>query len=128
MFGFSVRVCAFHVYTFPFLFFIFMHAFHCFRRHRALFIHYSCTVHALFTHCSCTVHLLFMRLTTILFKKNIKNRSYSTIHIFKNYFSIIFSIFNKINYIQNDLALKSQPIITLIFGGHHSNFEDIIFL
>ena len=121
--GPRLRISLLHVsfFIFYFLFFIFMHAFHCFRRHRALFIHYSRTVHALFTYCSWDSQPFYS-------KKNIKNRYYDTIHIFKNYFPIIFSIFNKINYIQNDLALKSQPIITLIFGGHHSNFEDIIFL
>ena len=37
-------------------------------------------------------------------KKNIyiKNRSHGTIHIFKNYFAIVFSVFNKISCIQTD--------------------------
>ena len=40
--------------------------------------------------------------TTTLFRKNIyiKNGSHGTIHIFKNYFAIVFSVFNKINCIQ----------------------------
>ena len=44
----------------------------------------------LFTHCSNIVH----EPTVTLFKKNIKNRSHDTIHIFKNYFVIIFLVFN----------------------------------
>ena len=42
--------------------------------------HYSCTVY----HCSCTIHVL----------KNIKNGSYGTIYTFKNYFTIILSVFS----------------------------------
>ena len=50
-----------------------------------------------------TVHTLFMVLTTTLFrKKNIKNEFHSTIHTFKNYFAIVFSVFNKISCIQTD--------------------------
>ena len=42
------------------------------------------TVH----HCSCTVHIL----------KSIKNGSHDTIHTFKNYFAIVFSIFSNKRY------------------------------
>ena len=48
---------------------------------------------------------LFMRPTSTLFrkkKKNFKTRSYCTIHIFKNYFTITFSAFSKISGIQTD--------------------------
>ena len=42
-----------------------------------------------------TVHILFMGPTITLFrKKNIKNGSHGTIHTFKNYFTIMFLIFN----------------------------------
>ena len=41
-------------------------------------------------HCLCTVHKYFI-------KKNIKNKFYDIIYIFKNYFIIIFLIFNKIS-------------------------------
>ena len=87
-----LRIPLLHVsfFIFYFLFFIFMHAFHCFRRHRALFIYYLCTAHSLFTYCSWDSQPLYS-------KKYIKNGSYGTIHTFKNYFLIIFSIFNKIN-------------------------------
>ena len=46
--------------------------------------HYSRTVSALLTYCSSTIHAF----------KNIKNRFYGIIHTFKNYFAIVFSIFN----------------------------------
>ena len=36
----------------------------------------------------------------------IKNRSHGTIHIFKNYFTTMFSVFNKISYIETDPYLK----------------------
>ena len=45
------------------------------------------TVHTLLS----TVHTLF---STVHGLKNIKNRSHSTIHTFKNYFSTIFSVFS----------------------------------
>ena len=51
----------------------------------------------------CTVHALFTGPTTTLFrKKKIKNGSYSTIHIFKNYFATVFSVFSKISCIQTN--------------------------
>ena len=46
--------------------------------------HCSNTVVVLFMYCSSTVHVL----------KNIKNGSYDTIHIFKNDFVIVFSVFS----------------------------------
>ena len=46
--------------------------------------HYSHTIVILFTHCNNTVHVF----------KNIKNRFYDTIYIFKNYFAIVFSVFS----------------------------------
>ena len=50
-----------------------------------------------------TVHTLFMEPTTTLFrKKYIKNESHDTIHTFKNYFAIVFSVFSKISCIQTD--------------------------
>ena len=50
----------------------------------------------LFTHCSQDPQPLYSE------KKKIKNGSYSTIHTFKNYFTTVFSVFNKINCIQTD--------------------------
>ena len=40
-------------------------------------------------HCSRTVAVVFMHLI-----KNIKNGSHGTIHTFKNYFTLVFSIFS----------------------------------
>ena len=45
------------------------------------------TVHALFTYCSRDPPPLYS-------EKNIKNRSHSTIHPFKNYFTTVFSVFS----------------------------------
>ena len=50
--------------------------------------------------------VLFTGPTSTLLKKNFKIGSYSTIHIFKNYFATIFSIFSKINGIQADLEIN----------------------
>ena len=65
------------------------------------------TVHALFTHCSRTVHTLFMHCSQdprlLYSEKNIKNESHGTIHPFKNYFAIVFSVFSKISCIQTNL-------------------------
>ena len=53
---------------------------------------------------------LFTRLTNFTFQSLfIKNLSHGTIHIFKNYFATMFSIFSKISYIQTDP--KSSPKI-----------------
>ena len=47
---------------------------------------------------SCIVH----GATSTLLKKKIKNRSYNTIHTFKNYFVTVFSVFRKIDCIKTD--------------------------
>ena len=55
---------------------------------------------------SCTTHKYFIK------KKTIKNEFYSSIHIFKNYFTIIFLVFNKISSIEMDslsLYLSTPP-------------------
>ena len=59
-------------------------------------------------------------LSTIRGLKNIKNESHGTIHIFKNYFAIVFSVFNlaKISFIQTDLKFLlgrtiSRPTILI---------------
>ena len=57
-------------------------------------VHCSCTVE----HCLRTVHETHNHF--IQEKKNIKNGSHDTIYTFKNYFIIVFSVFNKINHIQ----------------------------
>ena len=93
-FGFKLScVCVLH---FLLLFFsFFFHAF-CFRGELSLF-----------THCRSTVHALFTGPTLTLFRKKIKikNGSHDIIHTFKNYFVTIFSVFNKISYIQIDPLL-----------------------
>ena len=71
MFGFSFYVC---ICAFPFFFF---YAFHYFRRHRALF-----------THWSRDPRLLYSK------KKKLKNVSYNTTHTFKNYFTTVFLVFS----------------------------------
>ena len=43
--------------------------------------------------------------STLFIKKDIKNRFHSTIHIFKNYFVTVFSVFSKINGIQTDVEI-----------------------
>ena len=77
--------------------------------------HYSRTVSALFTYYSSTVHAF----------KNIKNGSYDTIHTFKNYFAIVFSVFSfqfsvstTISSIQMDL--QSMMFTSTIFLGTKS--------
>ena len=49
--------------------------------------HYSSTVHTLFTHCSWNLQPLYSG-------KKIKNGSHGTIYTFKNYFAIVFLVFN----------------------------------
>ena len=49
---------------------------------------------------SCTVYGIHKLLFSTIFF--IKNGSHGTIHTFKNYFAIVFSIFSKINSIQMD--------------------------
>ena len=65
---------------------LFFHTFSAFRDK----FYCLCTVAALFVYCSSTVH----ETHNYIIKKNIKNGSHGTIYIFKNYFTIIFSIFN----------------------------------
>ena len=48
------------------------------------------------------VHYLRDPKTSFFNKNFIKNGSHSTIHTFKNYFEIVFSIFSKISGIQTD--------------------------
>ena len=67
-------------------------------------------MHTLFIYCAYTVHAF----------KNIKNWSHGTIHTFKNYFAIVFSVFsfsnNKFNpnkpkmIFNNTLNFKAQLI------------------
>ena len=49
-------------------------------------------MHALFMYCAYTVYIF----------KNIKNGSHDTIHTFKNYFALVFSVSVKISCIQTD--------------------------
>ena len=65
-----------------FLFFFFSYQIYCSWNK----YHYSYTVLVLFTY-----YLLDWQL---FYKKNIKNKSYNTIHIFKNYFATVFLIFS----------------------------------
>ena len=55
--------------------------------------------YALFMYCSQDPQLLYS-------EKNIKNGSHDTIHIFKNYFATVFSVFSKISNIQMDSYKK----------------------
>ena len=89
-----ICVCAFESFVFSRFFFFFFLA----------LMNSNLTVHAcdytvretklLFANCSNTVHALFIGPTITLFKKNIKNGSHGTIHTFKNYFVIVFSVFS----------------------------------
>ena len=76
----DLAFCAFHVLCF---FFFFFHAFQL-QGQLALLS----TVHG--------THIHFIQ------EKNIKNKSHDTIHIFKNYFVTVFSVFSKISCIQMD--------------------------
>ena len=62
------------------------------------------------------VHALFMGLTVTLLKKNIKNGSHGTIHIFKNYFVTVFSVFS---FSKNKLYLNEpeSPKMRTEFGS-----------
>ena len=53
------------------------------------------------------VHYSWDLQTSFFLKKKtfIKKEFYDTIHTFKNYFAIVFSIFNKISVIQNKLII-----------------------
>ena len=62
-------------------------------------------------HCSSTVHTL----------KNIKNGSHNTIHIFKNYFATVFSVFsfsnNKFNPNGPYIYIYIYILVSLMFVG-----------
>ena len=55
---------------------------------------------------SIPVHYLRDQQTPLFSNFLIKNESRGTIHTFKNYFATMFSVFNKISYIQTDPYLK----------------------
>ena len=55
------------------------------------------------------MHCLWDPQTSFFSNFFIKNWSHSTIHTFKNYFAIMFSVFNKISGIQTDPYLKDLP-------------------
>ena len=71
-------------------------------------------IYILFIHFLCIVY----RIYNYFIKKNIKNRFYGTIYIFKNYFATVFSIFNKIDCIQTDPKVK-KTILTNFTADHH---------
>ena len=77
-FGVGISASEFFQFVFSFFFFSLRVTSHEFSVRKKN--HRSYTVH----HCSSTVHAL----------KNIKNGSHGTIHIFKNYFATVFSIFS----------------------------------
>ena len=52
------------------------------------------------------MHYLRDQQTPLFSNFLIKNESRGTIHTFKNYFATMFSVFNKISYIQTDPYLK----------------------
>ena len=97
----------FSVLRFPLFFFLF-------------FSRFSRRQISLFTHCSRTIHALFTGPTATLFrKKYIKNGSHGTIHAFKNYFAIVFSVFS---FQQN----KRYPITFLLLLGSIALFDTIL--
>ena len=69
---------------------------------------------ALFMHCLRTIHKTHNH---FIQEKNIKNESHDTIYTFKNYFAIVFSVFNNISCIQTNpkcafgSSLKNQLIL-----------------
>ena len=76
------------------------------------------TVYILFTHCLWDPQPLYS-------EKKIKNGSYGTIHIFKNYFATVFSVFSKISSVRIDLTNFENITIDytfLIFLTHMSGF------
>ena len=79
--------------VFLFRFFFFMQAFLGRRQ--------SCCSHTQ-SYRSRTIHDYSLDLQPLYLEKNIKNRSHGTIHVFKNYFVTVFSVFSKINCIQTD--------------------------
>ena len=88
---------AFSVLRFPLFFFLF-------------FSRFSRRQISLFTHCSRTIHALFTGPTATLFrKKYIKNGSHGTIHAFKNYFAIVFSVFS----FQQNKLYPNRPLVSI---------------
>ena len=84
------------VLRFVFFFFFFSFFFSrvsAFRRQISLFMHCSFIVHGTYNY--------------FIQKKNIKNGSHGTIHIFKNNFATVFSVFSKISCIQ------TNPLFTI---------------
>ena len=79
-------------------------------------------VYVLFTYC-------LQHLPSLYLKKNIKNGSHGIIYIFKNYFIIIFSIFNKINCIQMDPKSECTffTVLCLYFVQRFYNDNVLIF-
>ena len=63
---------------------------HTIHAHRFIMQETKYTVYILFTHCLWDPQPLYS-------EKKIKNGSYGTIHIFKNYFIIMFLVFSKIS-------------------------------
>ena len=78
--GYAFQISAF---SFSFLFFFFFF----FTRFREIII----TCHSLQQHCSRTIHGTYSH---FIQRKNIKNGFHDTIHIFKNYFATLFSVFS----------------------------------
>ena len=75
-----------------------------------LFSRFSRRQISLFTHCSRTIHALFTGPTATLFrKKYIKNGSHGTIHAFKNYFAIVFSVFS----FQQNKLYPNRPLVSI---------------
>ena len=74
---------------------------HTIHAHRFIMQETKYTVYILFTHCLRDPQPLYS-------EKKIKNGSYGTIHIFKNYFIIMFLVFSKISCIQTDLKKGSN--------------------
>ena len=91
----------------PFFFFFFLLSRILGRRQTSLFTRQI----SLFTHYSGTVHVLFMGPTSTLLKK-IKNESHNTIHTFKNYFVIVFSVFSFSN---NKFNPNGPNIVFILF-------------
>ena len=109
-FGFNVFTSTFCVFTFPsFFFFLFFIRSWFHVGHRSISgSHALCTeptstlnVHTLVWNGTASGSVHYSRdLQTSLFNNFfIKNGSHSTIHTFKNYFTIVFSVFSQITYI-----------------------------
>ena len=107
-FGFSISAESCIVFfSLFFFFFFFLLSRILGRRQNLLFMRQI----SLFTHYSGTVHVLFMGPTSTLLKK-IKNESHNTIHTFKNYFAIVFSVFSFSN---NKFNPNGPNIVFILF-------------